>query len=240
MDTICINNKNSKTSESNRFRLYFTDKLDLKRNKTVALANLAIYYTWQNIKEKYKNNKFKINVPTWDETFDLPDGSYTIANIQDYFLFIIKKREADVKSNEESPILIYPNEMKNRIVFKIKTGNKLELLTDEKMRLLGDRPIIDRDKNSKNVPELDHVDSVLLHCNIVQSDYLQNSRLLYTFVPDKTFGKLLSIQSKMLLQSKTKDSIFGYIEIWFTDQDNNSLQIEDKVNVTLIIQNNKL
>ena len=207
MDTICINNKNSKTSESNRFRLYFTDK---------------------------------INVPTWDETFDLPDGSYTIANIQDYFLFIIKKHEADVKSNEESPILIYPNEMKNRIVFKIKTGNKLELLTDEKMRLLGDRPITDRDENSKNVPELDHVDSVLLHCNIVQSDYLQNIRLLYTFAPDKTFGKLLSIQSKILLQSKTKDSIFGYIEIWFTDQDNNSLQIEDKVNVTLIIQNNKL
>ena len=95
MDTIFINTKNSKTSECNRFKLYLTDKLDLRRNKTIALANLSIYYTWHNIKEKYKNNKFKISVPTWSETFDLPDGSYTIANIQDYFLYIIKKHETD-------------------------------------------------------------------------------------------------------------------------------------------------
>ena len=118
--------------------------------------------------------------------------------------------------------------MKNRIVFKIKTGYKLELLTDESMRLLGDGPITGTDKNSKNVPELDQVDSVLLHCNIVQNNYLQNSRLLYTFVPNKAFGKLLSIKPKVLIQSKTKESIFDYIEIWFTDQDNNFLQTEDK------------
>ena len=113
-------------------------------------------------------------------------------------------------------------------------------MTNETIRLLGDGPIIDRDKNSKNVAEQDQVDSVLLRCNTVQNDYLQNSRLLYTFAPDKTFGKLLSIQSKVLIQYQTKDSIFDYIEVWFTDQDNNSLQIEGKVNVTLIIQNNKL
>ena len=113
-------------------------------------------------------------------------------------------------------------------------------MTNETIRLLGDGPIIDWDKNSKNVAEQDQVDSVLLRCNTVQNDYLQNSRLLYTFAPDKTFGKLLSIQSKVLIQYQTKDSIFDYIEVWFTDQDNNSLQIEGKVNVTLIIQNNKL
>ena len=155
-------------------------------------------------------------------------------------MFIIKKHETDIKSNEESPILIYPNEMKNRIVFNIKKGYQLELLTNETIRLLGDGPIIDRDKNSKNVPEQDQIDSVLLRCNTVQNDYLQNSRLLYTFAPEITFGKLLSIQSKVLIQYQTKDSIFDYIEVWFTDQDNNSLQIEGKLNVTLIIQNNKL
>ena len=69
------NTENSKTSESNRFRLYFTDKLDLRRNKRIALANLSIYYTWQNVKSEYKNNKFKLSGPTWDENFDLPDGS---------------------------------------------------------------------------------------------------------------------------------------------------------------------
>ena len=83
-----MNTKNSKTNESNRFRLYFTDKLDLRRNKTIAVTNLSIYYTWQNAKEEYKNNKFNLIGPTWDETFDLPDGSYTIADIQDFFIFL--------------------------------------------------------------------------------------------------------------------------------------------------------
>ena len=94
---------------------------------------MSIYYTWQNVKEEYENNKFKLIGPTWDETFDLSDGNYTIADIQDYFLFIIKEHETGVKSSEESPILIYPNKIKNRIVFKIKAGHKLWLLTNETM-----------------------------------------------------------------------------------------------------------
>ena len=237
MGPIFINTKNSKTSDSNRFRLYFTVKLDLRRNKTIPLAYLSIYYTWQNIKEEYKNNKFKISAPTWNETFDLPNGSYTIADIQDYFLEIIKKHEPTIKSNGESPVLIYPNETENRIVFKIKTGYKLELLTKETMKLLGDGPIIDSNKNGKDMPELDQADSVLLHCNIVQNDYLQKSKLLYEFVPDKTFGKLISVQPTVLIQSLF---IFDYIEIWFTDQDNKPLQIQDKVSVVLVIQNNRL
>ena len=75
MDTIFISNKNGKTCEPYRFRFYFTDKLDLRRNKTIAIANLSIYYAWGNIKSKYSNNKIKISGPTWSETFDLPDGS---------------------------------------------------------------------------------------------------------------------------------------------------------------------
>ena len=196
---------------------------------------MSIYYTRQNVKSEYKNNKFKITEPTWDQTFDLPNGSYTITYIQDCFLYILKKHET-ITSNEESPILIYPNEIKNRIVFKIKAEYKLELLTNEKMNLLGDGSIIDTNKNGVNVPELEQVHSVLLHCNVVHNDYLQNSKLLYTFVPNNGFGQLLSIQLKALIQSKTTDSIFDHIEIWFTDQHNNSLQIEDSVSVTLIIQ----
>ena len=93
MDTIFINTENSKTSEPHRFRLYFTDKLDLRRSKTVALANLSIYYTWENKKSRYENNKFKISGSTWSETFDLPDGSYKISDIQDYFLKMIQKHK---------------------------------------------------------------------------------------------------------------------------------------------------
>ena len=98
----------------------------------MALANLSIYYTWKNIKSEY-NNKFKISAPTWKKTSDLPDGSF-IDDIQDYFAFIIKKHET---LTEDLPVQIYPNKIKNRIVFKIKTGYKLELLTLETMRLLG-------------------------------------------------------------------------------------------------------
>ena len=87
-----MNSENSKTSESHRFRLDLTDKLDLKDpKKNMALANLSIYYTWKNIKSEYNNNKFKISAPTSNDTFDLPNGCCSITDIQDYFEFIIKK-----------------------------------------------------------------------------------------------------------------------------------------------------
>ena len=102
----------------NHIDLNFTDKINLKnRNKNMDLANLSIYYTWKNIKSKYNNNKFKISAPTWNDTFDLPDGSYSIADIQDYFEFIIKKHET---LTENPPIQMYPNKIKNRIVFQNK------------------------------------------------------------------------------------------------------------------------
>ena len=83
-----MNTENSKTNEPHRFKLDLTDQLNLKNpNKNIALAN----YTWKNIKSKYNNNRFKISAPTWNDTFGLPDGSYSITDIQDYFEFIIKK-----------------------------------------------------------------------------------------------------------------------------------------------------
>ena len=141
---------------------------------------------------------------------------------------MIQKHESTIKTNEDSPILIYPNEVKNRIVFKIKTGYKSDSLTKETQKLLGDGLVIDKDKNGKNVPQLDQVEYVLFHCNLVQNDYLQSSKLLYEFVPDKKFGQLISVKPPVFIQCKTSDTIFDYIEIWFTDQNNKSLQIEIK------------
>ena len=118
-----MNTENSKTSKQHRFKLDLTDKLNIKNpNKNMALANISIYYTWKNIRSTYNNNKFKISVPTWNDTFDLPDGSYSIADIHDYFEFIIKKHET---LTENPPVQIYSNKIKNKIVFKIKTGYKL-------------------------------------------------------------------------------------------------------------------
>ena len=87
-----MNSENSKMSEPHRFKLDLTDKLNSKDpKKNMALANLSIYYTWKNVKSEYNNNKFKVYASTWNDTFDLPDGSYSIADVQDYFEFIIKK-----------------------------------------------------------------------------------------------------------------------------------------------------
>ena len=130
-----MNTDNSRANKSHRFWLSLADNLNLKNScKNLALANLSIYCTWKNIKSPWNNNKFKIFAPTWNDTFDLPDGSYTISDIQDFFEFIIKKHET---SNENLPVQIYSNKIKNRIVFKRKTGYKLELLSSETMKLLG-------------------------------------------------------------------------------------------------------
>ena len=156
-----MHTENSKTNESHRFKLDLTDKLNLKNpNKNMTFANLSIYYTWKNIKSEYNNNKFKISAPTWNDTFDLPDGSYSIADVQDYFEFINKKGET---LTENPPIQIYLNKIKNRIVFKIKAGYKSELLTPETMKLLeSTKKDVDSDKNSENVPKLESVEVVLV------------------------------------------------------------------------------
>ena len=210
---------------------------DLKNpNKNMALANLSIYYTWKNVKSNYNNNKFKILAPTWNETFDLPDGSYNISEIQDYIEYIIKKHET---IGETVPILIYANTINNRIVFKIKRGYKLELLSKETMKLLGStKNIIDSDKNSENVPRLENVEVVLAHCNLVNNSYQQHSRVLFTFVPTKQYGKLISISPHSLVFLKTMNTEFSEIEVWFTDQNNNALEIEDNVNISLTINTN--
>ena len=119
METIFISTKNSKANESNKFSYYFTDKLNLSNpNENIALVNLSIYYTWKNIKSTCKNNKFKLSAPTWNDEFNLPDSSYSVSDIQDYFEYVGKKYET-VAYN--SPIQIYMNKIKNLVLFKIKT-----------------------------------------------------------------------------------------------------------------------
>ena len=125
-ETFFMNSKNSKTNEPNRFKYDLIDKLDLKSpKKNMALANLSIYYTWKNVKSTYHNNKFKISAPTWNESFDLPEGSYNISEIQDYIEYIIKKHET---IGENASLLIYANTINNRIVFKIKSRYKPEII----------------------------------------------------------------------------------------------------------------
>ena len=132
MDTIFMNSKYSKTSDPHRVLLNLPNKTDFKKSdKYVALWILSIYDTWKNIKKSYKNNKFNISAPTWNEEFELPDGSYSVSDIQEYFEYIFKKHGEKINDNNDPSMKIFVNKIKNRITFKIKTGCYLNAWNDE-------------------------------------------------------------------------------------------------------------
>ena len=163
----------------------------------------------------------------------MPDGSYSIADIQDYFEFIIKKHET---LTENPSIQIYANKIKNRIAFKRKNDYKLELLTPETMKLLGSaNKVVDKDKNGENVPKIESVEVVLVHFTLVKNDYQHTSKVLFTFVPNRKFSQLINISPRAFTMMNTANTEFSYVEVWFIDQASRTLEIEDNVNLTLII-----
>ena len=128
------------------------------------------------------------------------------------------------------------NRIKNRIVFKIKTGHKLELLTSETMKLLGStKKDVDKDKDGENVPKLESVEVVLVYCNLVKNDYQHTSKVLFTFVPNKQFGQLINISPHFLTMMNTVNTEFFSVEVSFKDQVSKATEIEDNINSTLII-----
>ena len=132
-------------------------------------------------------------------------------------------------------IRTYISKIKNRMTFKIKTGYYLELLTPETMKLLGStKSKTTKNENNENVPYLEITEVVLIYRNVVNNGCQQKSRVLYTFVPNKSFGQLLDISPENFIFLKTFDSDFLYIEVWFTDQNSNPLEIEDKINIPLV------
>ena len=228
MDTIFLNSEKSRTRKLDILTLKLTNKLDLRfREMVIALSNRSIYYTWKNIKSTYNNNKFKISSPTWNDEFELPDGSYSISDIQDHFEYILKKHGEYI---DKPSVQIYVNKTENRVTFKIKNGYSFELLTPETMKLLGStKNKTIKDENGENVPHLEITGVILVHCNIVNNDYQQDSRVLYTLVPNKPFGSLLEISPTNHIFLKTFNSDYDKIKVWFTDQNSQSLEVEDEI-----------
>ena len=112
-----MNSENSKTSEPHILILKLTNKLDLRIGENIiALSNFSICYTWKDIKNSYNKNKFEISAPTWNDKFELPNGSYSVSDIQDYFEYILEKYGEDI---DEPSVQIYVNKIENRITFKI-------------------------------------------------------------------------------------------------------------------------
>ena len=179
MDNIFMNCANVKLSDPRRLLVNSSDKINLKRkDKYVALSNPSIHYTWKNIKKSHKIKEFKTSAPTWSKEFELPDGSYSVLDIQNFFQYIIKRHET-VTVNPS--ITIYVNKTENRITFKMKPGYYLERLTPKKIKLLGStKSKITENKNRENAPYLVITKVVLVHFNMVDNDRQYYSRVLST------------------------------------------------------------
>ena len=131
---------------------------------------------------------------------------------------------------DKPSVRIYVNKIENRVTFKIKNGYSLELLTPETMKLLeSTENKITKDKNGENVPHLEITEVVLVRCDIVNNDYQQDSQLLYTFVPNKPFGSLSEIFPTNHVFLKTFNSEYDEIKVWFTYQNSQPLEIENKI-----------
>ena len=166
MEAIFMNTDNSKTNEPHNFILNLSKRIS---NKLVALQYLSIYYTWKNIRKQYKNNKLKIITPTWNDEFELPDGFYSVSDIQDYIEYIIKRHET---LTTISPIHVYTNRINNRLVFKIKDAHKPGLQTPETMKSFDStKNLIEKTKNGEKVPSFEALEVVLLQRNLVDDQY---------------------------------------------------------------------
>ena len=164
----------------------------------------------------------------------MPDGFYSISDIQDYFQYILKKHGENI---DKPSTQIYLNKIENRITFKIKNGYSLELLAKETMKLLGStKNKITKNENGENVAHLEITEVVLVHCNMVNNDYQHDSRVLYTFVPNKSLGILLDISPSNHIFLKKFNSEYDEIVVWFTDQNSKPLETEDRINLTMVIK----
>ena len=163
METVSINTENSRTNESTKFSILLLTNLILK---TVVKITCWLILT---IKSAYSNSKFKISAPMWNHEFSLPDGSYSVSNIHDYSEYI-KKKHKTIAYNP--PIKTFIRKIKRYVVFKIKTSYNLVLLSEETMRLLGStEKVVAKEKNSENVPKLEIVDVILMHCSVLNNNY---------------------------------------------------------------------
>ena len=157
-----------------------------------------------------------------------------MSDIQNYFEYIFKKHG---KSVDKPSVKINVNKIENRVTFKMKNGYSLEILMSETMKVLGSTEYkITKNKNGENLLHPEITEVVLVHCNIVKNDCQQDSRVLYTFVPNKPFGSLLEISPINLIFLKTLNLEYDEIIVWFTDQNSKPLEIEDRINLTTVIK----
>ena len=202
---------------------------------------------------EYSDNYAKTTGSFWQYSKDIParnvNGTiivFDVNNVTDSFNYKVKfTGQTENNGTKDVEIMVPLKYLSNfwrtlempLISCEVNLILTWSTLTPETMKLLGSTESkITKDKNSENVPHLEIVELVLVHCNLVNNDYQKDSRILYTFVPNKTFGSLLEISPTNQVSLKTFNSEFQEVKIWFTDQISKPLELEDKVNVTLPIK----
>lgn len=243
MNSIVLTTATSKTQESHKLSLKLTSPMTLNEN-IICLSHCNMYYNWKNFKSGYKNTRLSYrHIPT-DSSYDIiiPDGSYSVKDINNFIHFVMYNNNHIITSNAYD-INLYANVVYNRITASVGKDYELRFHAGLLQTLGFDSdqmPVTNKDMNGNKVPQIERVETVLVHCNLVHNQYEQDSSLIFSFVPNAPFGSLLDIRPSFPQWRETRIARdIRHIEISFTDQDYRPLDLEDKILVELQIKKSK-
>ena len=254
MNTIVLTNSNAGTNQKHKLSLKLTTPMRLE-NCVVCVSDISLYYSWPNIKSEYKNNTFKYKRTTDNREFEIkiPDGSYDVKDINSYLRFVMKNNGEKEDDKGKYPIELYANNVYQRVTIVTKDKYILELPIEGLGQVLGFTKVAaqgakhvyigpDKEQNGDEIPQIEPVESVSVHCNLVNNKYQLENSLIYSFTPDKSFGHLLNIKPYFPYWRNARNNTdISEIQVWFTDQDNKPLDIQDpKIRVELQIKDAKL
>ena len=261
MGKIVLTNKNAGTNYRNKLSYKLTKPMRLS-NCEVCLSDISMYYSWPNIKSSYGNNKFKYTRLTDNKVFDveLPDGSYEVKDINSYLRFVMV-RNGDkidiVDKKERYPIELYINTLFYTVTILTNDKYTVQLPIDglgkvlgftktaeegDKYALIGPHDLNNKGENGNTIPQIERVESVFVHCNLVDNEHQLDNYLLHRFTPEVPPGHLINIKPNYQDWSNAvHNRDINEIDVWFTDQDNRPLDIKDpKISVILQIKEKKL
>lgn len=243
MNTIVLTNSNAGTEFNSQLSLRLTSPMKLE-DSLICLSDMTVYYSWPNIAEKYANNKFTYVTNDVSDTnvveVTIPDGSYEIKDINNYLHFVMIKNKHMPDSKGNYGINIYANRVHNRVTISVNKQYTLRLPSGGFAQVLGfshNIAITNQEINGDEIPTVERVESVFVHCNLAQNNFQLDSSLIYSFTPDKPAGSLLNIKPNFPQWRRTRNNVeINQIDVWFTDQNNKLLDLDDpKLKVELQI-----
>ena len=244
MDTLQISTSNAKTESNSRLSYKLSNPMTL--NSYIALSNIDLWYNWHNITQALGNHTFTYTDNDTLFPVTLPDGSYTVKNINNFLHHTMETNgHFDSTKNKSSgnrySINIHANATYNRITLKIGARSGISFGVGLAKMLGADaNTMYNATENCPNVPQLENVTSVQVHCNLVYNEYQSDSSLLYSFSPNNSYGALLSITPRYPQWRSTRNASESIVEVWLTNQEGKLLPLEDNWGVVLQVANKEL